>query len=74
MSPVGGAFRAKRRLFFGAFFELTDSGRKCIGGILGAENAIGGILGAENAIGGGKNRPQCFELTDPVLLYGVTAL
>ncbi len=42
-------------IFSGRFFELTDWGRK----------HIGGILGAENAIGGGKNRPQSFELTDP---------
>ncbi len=42
-------------IFSGRFFELTDWGRK----------RIGGILGAENAIGGGKKRPQSFELTDP---------
>ncbi len=42
-------------IFSGRFFELTDWGRK----------RIGGNLGTENAIGGGKYRPQSFELTDP---------
>ncbi len=54
-SPLEAFLGLNEGIFSGRFFELTDWGRKC----------IGGIFGAENAIGGGKNCPQSFELTDP---------
>ncbi len=48
-------------IFSGRVVELTGWGRKC----------IGGILGAENAIRGGKNRAQSFELADPGVAFCV---
>ena len=59
--PLEAFLELNRGIFSGRFFELTDWGRK----------RIGGILGAENAIGGGKNRSQSFELTDPGLYTNI---